>query len=93
MNYERSSRQVDAVIRDEDVRKLKFQLVLLEDENDVLEEQLTQAEESADGMEGELGAALARQEELEGEVQTATNDLRSKLRESDAMRVRSPQIA
>ena len=87
--YERSSREVAAAIRDEDVRKLKFQLIVLEDENDVLDEQLSRAEENAEALENDLGEALARQGELESEFQTMANELRTKLREAESMRVGS----
>jgi len=88
LNYERSSRIVENVAKDEDIRKLKFQILLLEDENDELHEQLTQEEDRADGLEHDVEDAAARSEELEVELQNVSNELRIKLRETDTLKVR-----
>lgn len=88
INYERSQRMVDAAVRDEDVRKLKFQILLLEDENEDLLEQLTKEEENAEMMRADLDQIRAHEEDLENENQSLSNQLRVQGKEADGMRVR-----
>ena len=87
LNYERSSRAVECIIKGEDIRKLKYQLLLLEDENEDIIEQLDNEEAHAQNLEQDLENALARCEELDNEVQRLNEELRVKLRESSTMRV------
>jgi len=84
----RSIHDVETVSKDEVMRKLRLQILLLEDENQDLHEQLLSEEEHADQLEQDLEDALARSDGLEEEAQRATNELRSKARELDIKRVR-----
>lgn len=88
INHERSQRMVDAAVRDEDVRKLKFQILLLEDENEDLLEQLTKEEENAEMMRADLDQIRAHEEDLENENHSLSNQLRLQSKEADSMRVR-----
>jgi chromosome segregation ATPase len=81
LDYERSSRIVDAVARDEEVRSLKCRILLLEDAHESLDEQLVAEEEKADAMQQQLDAAEATADELDAEVQRITSELRVTSRE------------
>jgi len=85
----RSIHDVETISKDEAIRKLRLQILLLEDENQELHEQLMSEEEHAEQLEQDLEDALARSDELEEAAQRATNDLRSKARELDIKRVSS----
>ena len=87
LNYERSSRAVECVIKDEDIRKLKYQVLLLEDQNEELVEQLDKEEALAHTLEQDLEDALVRCEKLDNEVLRLNEELRVRLRESSTMRV------
>jgi chromosome segregation ATPase len=87
LNYERSSRAVESVVKDEDIRKLKYQVLGLEDENEELIEQLDKEEVHVQNLERDLECALARYEELDNEIQRLNEELRVRLRESSTMRV------
>lgn len=91
LNYERSSRAVKEVLQDEDIRTLRHQLLLLEDDREALLEQLENEEERADSFELDLNDALAHCDELEAEIGRLNDELRTKLREGSTMRVRIAQ--
>src|SRR4051812_33372446 len=95
LNLERSTRAVETVKKDEDIRKLRLQLVLLEDENEELNTQLIQEEEHTDTLQQDLDDALARSTRLEDEISNLTNELRIKTREVETMKVISkwPHLA
>jgi chromosome segregation ATPase len=81
LDYERSSRIVEAVERDEDIRNLKCRILLLEAENESLDEQLAAEEEKADALQQGLDAAEATADELDAEVRRITCELRTTSRE------------
>ena len=88
MDLERSIRSVESVSRDEDVRKLRFQMLLLEDENEELQDSLAQEEEKSDDLTRRLDEAHVSYESLDAELRNTTNELRLRNRELDNMRVR-----
>jgi hypothetical protein len=81
LDYERSSRIMEAVERDEDIRNLKCRILLLEAENESLDEQLAAEEEKADTLQRDFDAAEATADELDAEVQRITCELRTTRRE------------
>ena len=87
LNHERSIRSVEAVSKDEDIRKLRLQLLLLEDENEELHNQLVSEEERSDNLEQDRDDALLRVGELGTELQEATNDIRLQTRELESLKV------
>lgn len=78
---------MESVCKDEDIRKLKFQQCLLEDEIDDLHNQLEQEVDRSDNLERELEEAHARSEELDAEIVRVTNDLKIRTRELETTRV------
>ncbi|KAF1985795.1 hypothetical protein K402DRAFT_404918 [Aulographum hederae CBS 113979] len=82
----RSIHDVENVAKDEDMRKLRVQILLLEDENQELHDQLVIEEERNETIEQDLEEAVARAEELDNEAQTATNGWRAQSREYESMR-------
>lgn len=87
LDLERSHRIVEGVARDEDIRKLRCQILLLEDENDELHDQLAEEESRADRLEGTLDDSLEQLRVKEAEVLRLQNELRVKARASDTMKV------
>lgn len=79
LNLERSKNSVEVVAKDEDIRKLRFQLLLQEDENDELHGQLTEEEARSDGLEQALDEALAQLEQVRTDKE---NEMRTHARES-----------
>jgi hypothetical protein len=88
IEYERSHQIINQIIRDEDIRKLKCQILLLQDENDALNDQLATEEENADVLQLRLEYAENAVDELELLVQQFENDLRIRDREYDTAKVR-----
>jgi len=87
LNYERSSRIVEGVAKEEDIRKLRFKNAVMEDEIEDLNEQLAKEEERADGIAQDLEYAITQTGELDANVQQLTNELRLKTRELEAAEV------
>lgn len=92
LNYERSSRIVEGVAKDEDIRKLRFKIAVMVDEIEELNEQLAKEEERADGIAQDLEDAVAQTGELDATVQQLSNELRLKTRELEAAEVCSNDI-
>lgn len=86
LNYERSSRVVKEILRDEDVRRLKCQLLVLEDERDELQEKLDEVADDVDGLQLDINDTLDHCEELEAEIDRLNNELRVKTHEGSTMR-------
>jgi chromosome segregation ATPase len=89
LDYERSSRIVEVVERDEDIRNLKCRILLLEDENESLDDQLAAEEEKADALQQRLDTAEATADDLDAEVQRITSELRVTSRELENATVRT----
>jgi hypothetical protein len=87
VKYAHSSRVVQDILRDEDIRQLKHKLLLLEDDRDELLEQLEKEDERADNFELDLNDTLARCDGLEAEVNRLNDELRVKVREGSVMKV------
>jgi uncharacterized coiled-coil protein SlyX len=87
LNYERSSRIVEGVTKDEDIRKLKVRIHVIEDEVEELNEQLAKEEERSDGLVQDLEEAMSKFDELDGENQGLSNELRVKSRELENAKV------
>ena len=81
MNLERSKNSVEIVAKDEDIRKLRLQLLLLEDEDDELQGQLTEEVARSDGLEQALDEALAQLEQARTDKEALQNEVRTHVRE------------
>ncbi|KAK0645041.1 Myosin heavy chain [Lasiodiplodia hormozganensis] len=86
LELERSQRIVESVNRDEEIRKLRFQVLLLEDENDDLQDQLQEEDQRCGKLETALDDALARLRERDADLQRVSNELRMKMREAENMK-------
>lgn len=71
------------------MRELKFCMMLLEDENEQLHNDLDEKNAQADELEEKLDRTFAQVAEKEAEVQHISHELRLKVREFDAAKVRS----
>ena len=87
MNYQISSRIVEGITKDEDIRKLRVKIHIIEDEVEELIDQLTKEEERSDNLVRDLEETTAKSDELDIENQQLTNDLRIKSRELDNAKV------
>ena len=83
-------RSIDCISRDEDIRKLRFQLILLEDENEELQDSLAHEEESSDDLSRKLDASNVKYENLNAEFRNSVNELKLRNRELDNMKVTFP---
>ena len=81
MKLERSKNSVEIVAKDEDIRKLRLQLLLREDENDELHGQLIEEEARSDGLEQALDEALAQLEQARTDKEALQNEMRTHTRE------------
>ncbi len=84
---ERSLHAVDTATQDENNRKLRLQMMLLEDENEDLHDQLLQEEDWARRLEQGQDDALSRVYELESEGERLANELSRATRELDMTKV------
>ncbi|KAF2436305.1 hypothetical protein EJ08DRAFT_674841 [Tothia fuscella] len=81
LNYEKSSRIVDSITRDEESRKLRVKIHILTDDIEELNEQLAKEEERSDSLIEELDVERKRSDELDGNVMGLNVELRSRSRE------------
>ena len=80
-------RSIDCISRDEDIRKLRLQLLLVEDENEELQDNLAHEEENSYELTRQLDESNTRYENLDAEVRNSANELRLRNRELDNMKV------
>ncbi|KAI4633863.1 uncharacterized protein J4E87_001030 [Alternaria ethzedia] len=81
LSLERSKHSVEAVVKDEEMRKLRVAQCLLQDENSDLHEQLEDEQTRSDGLEASLEEALAQLDEQRAEAEAAQNTIRTQARE------------
>ncbi|KAF1967529.1 hypothetical protein BU23DRAFT_516189, partial [Bimuria novae-zelandiae CBS 107.79] len=81
LSLERSRHSVELVAKDEDIRKLRVNQYLLQDENGDLHEQLEEEQARSDGLEAELNEALAQLDEQAAVAESAQNQIRMQARE------------
>lgn len=91
LKYERSAHLVDILSKDEDMRRLRFDLHILEDDNDELRELLQQEEDRSDAFERLVNENLARAEAAEAQLQEVEVDLRG--REQELMTLHAEKSA
>lgn len=91
MAYKKSLQQSEVLYEDERARRLRAQILLLEDDNDNLHEQLIQHEERIDEL-AEVGESLKSQLiRARNSLDNSHSDLRLKSREIETLKVR-PRI-
>lgn len=92
LKYERSAHLVDLITKDEDIRRFRFDIHILEDDNDELRELLQQEEDRSDAFEALVNSNLARAEEAEAQLQIAEEALRGSDRELATLRAESQAL-
>lgn len=80
-------RKTDLIIKDEDARRLRLRILLLENENDDLHEQLVFSDDRIDGLEQEGNEARAELDDTRDDMQRQEAEFRSKTRELNLMKV------
>lgn len=85
LKYAQSSHLVDMISKDEDLRLLRFQIHILEDDNDELRGQLSQETERSDAFERMVNEKLARAEEAEAHARELETDLQFREQEIQAL--------
>nr|XP_023927809.1 intracellular protein transport protein USO1-like [Quercus suber]POE91519.1 hypothetical protein CFP56_14627 [Quercus suber] len=81
LKCERQATIVELLAKDEDIRQLRIDIHVLEDDYDDLRNLLTQEEDRSDKFEQLVNSNLLRAEEAEGQLQQITEELR--IREND----------
>ncbi|KAH6864914.1 hypothetical protein BKA58DRAFT_235110 [Alternaria rosae] len=81
LSLERSKHSVEAVVKDEEIRKLRVAQCLLQDDNSDLHEQLEEEQARSDELEASLEEALAQLDEQRAEAEAAQNTIRTQARE------------
>ena len=87
MSLERSKHLVEAVAKDEEIRKLRVSQCLLQDDNNDLHEQLAEEQARADELENALDEALAQLDEQRASGEAAHNQIRLQAREVANLKV------
>ncbi|KAK5696977.1 hypothetical protein LTR17_024135 [Elasticomyces elasticus] len=86
LKYARSTHLIDIITQEESTRRLRFDLHILEDDNDELRDLLSREEERSDSFERYVHSNLIRAEEAEARLQDVEMDLRTREQELTTMR-------
>ncbi|KAK3697724.1 hypothetical protein LTR37_017306 [Vermiconidia calcicola] len=86
LKYANSSHLVDIISKDEDMRRLRFDIHILEDDNDEVRGMLIQEQDRSDAFEKLVNENLTRAEEAEAQCQVLEGDLRGREQECQALR-------
>lgn len=90
LKYERSTHLVDIISKDENLRKMRFDMHRIEDDNEELRDLLTQEEDRSKSLEKLVNDNLVRAEEAEAHVVELEQDLQAAEQELSVLRVRMP---
>lgn len=85
--YERTSHAISAIAQDEDCRKLRVRVLLLEDEIDHIAQQLGNEQQRCDNLQQDLDEANNQLEDFDAFRQQTENSVRTKARQLDSLRV------
>ncbi|KAI9848428.1 MAG: hypothetical protein M1837_000223 [Sclerophora amabilis] len=84
LSYEKSVHALQSTFEDEDARRLRLHILLLEDANDDLHDQLSQDDDHVDALERGVEELQERVDETEVDLRCAQADVRAKARELEA---------
>jgi predicted nucleic acid-binding Zn-ribbon protein len=87
LEYEESIRKTDCIIKDEETRRLRLKILLLEDENNNLHNQLAFEDDRVDGLECEIVDLQKKLEETDAESHRYQGEIWSQARELNNMKV------
>ncbi|KAI9805303.1 MAG: hypothetical protein M1833_005756 [Piccolia ochrophora] len=82
--YDKSYHKADLIVADEDSRRLRLQVIHMEDENDELHDQLADEDERVTDLEYEAARLREQKEDAMSDLQRAYAELRVKTREVDS---------
>jgi hypothetical protein len=86
--YEQSLRNSDLIVKEEGARRLRLQILLLEDENDELHEHLAVQDDSIDRLELERAELQVQLDHADAESRHYEGELRLQARELNNLKVR-----
>ena len=86
--YWKECREVEAICEAEEVRQIRVQLLLLEDDKDELHAQLAQDDDRIDDLERRIQELQEDLETCEVKLESAQGDIKSKSREIECLKVR-----
>jgi hypothetical protein len=89
LSYQRSVEESKLVLKDEDTRRLRLRILLLEDLNDELHQQLDIEGDRIDAMEKDQTRVQRLLKEAEVDLRRRDGEVRKQARELSDMRVRS----
>ena len=87
LKYERSNHLVDIITKDEGIRKLRFEVHVLEDDCDELRDLLAKEEDRSDKLERIVSANLTRAEEAEAALGAMEDEMAAREQELSTLRV------
>lgn len=87
LKYEHSTHLVDLITKDEAIRKLRFEVHVLEDDNLELRELFAQEEDRSDAVERLANEHLGRAEVAEAALRNAENELQDRVQELSTLKV------
>ncbi|GIZ48838.1 hypothetical protein CKM354_001188400 [Cercospora kikuchii] len=92
LKYANSTHLVDVIGKDEDIRRLRFDIHILEDDNDELRELLGQEEARSDQFERLVNENLARAEAAEARLSDLKEELRMREQEVGTLRAEAKAL-
>ncbi|GAB7352279.1 hypothetical protein MBLNU459_g2739t1 [Dothideomycetes sp. NU459] len=92
LKYERSAHLVDIISKDEGIRKIRFDLHVLEDDNEELRDLLAQEEDRSDSLEKLINKHLARAEDAEAQLHRLDDELQAKHQELSTLRAEAQAL-
>jgi len=87
LKYERSRHLVDIIAKDENIRKLRFEVHVLEDDCDELRDLLAKEEDRSEKLEKIVNGNLVRAEEAEAALQDLEDEVVNREQELSTLRV------
>lgn len=87
IKYERSNHLVDIITKDESIRKLRFEVHVLEDDCDELRDLLAKEEDRSDKLERIVKDNLTRAEEAEAALTGVEDEMAAREQELSMLRV------
>ena len=92
LKYERSSHLVDIITKDENLRRMRFDMHLLQDNNEELRDLLTQEEDRTESLEKLVNDNLTRAEQAEAHLSELQQDIQIAEQELSVLRVCKPHF-
>lgn len=88
LSLAQSKQAIEAIVKDEEIRKLRVSQCLLQDQVDELHEQLEEEQARSDGLEDQLDQASLSLDQYKADTESAQQQIRTQSREIANLRVR-----